>query len=184
VAAKPESQEICFVPDGDYAGVLSARLGADHPALSGGPLVSVTGESLGEHNGYARFTIGQRRGLPGGFPEPMYVVEIRPTDRAVVVGPREALLGSGVVARQVNWLVATPPGVGDPVYVRVRHRAPLVAADVVRIERGEVELALDEPVAAISAGQSLVVYDGRGRVLGGGFIEPARRPVSLPVLTA
>jgi tRNA-specific 2-thiouridylase len=109
VAEKPESQEICFVPDGDYARVLADRLGADHPALSAGPLMTLDGEVIGEHDGYARFTVGQRKGLPGGYAEPIYVVAIRPDERAVVVGPRDALLGRGVVAREVNWLVGDRP---------------------------------------------------------------------------
>lgn len=173
VAEKPESQEICFVPDGNYTNVLEQRLGADHPALNAGPLVTVDGDVIGEHDGYARFTVGQRRRLPGGFAEPMYVVAIRPNDRAVVVGPRGALLGRGVVARDVSWLVDAAPAVGDRVYARVRHRAPLAAAELVRNDAGEIELALDEPIAAITAGQSLVLYDERDRVLGGGFIASA-----------
>jgi tRNA-specific 2-thiouridylase len=180
VAAKPESQEICFVPDGDYGRVLEQRLGANHAALSAGPILSVDGDVIGEHDGYARFTVGQRKGLPGGFAEPMYVVAIRPAERAVVVGPRDALLGSGVIARSVNWLVERAPAVGEHVFVRVRHRAALAAAELVRVDGDEIELALDEPVSAITAGQSLVVYDARGRVLGGGFIEAAR-PVRAPL---
>ena len=113
----------------------------------------------------------------------MYVVEIRPADRAVVIGPREALLGRGVVAREVNWLVA-PPGVGARVEVQVRHRGAPAAAELVRVDGAEVELALDEPVAAITPGQSLVLYDG-DRVLGGGLIESsARARAPLPVMAA
>src|SRR5262249_12855060 len=134
------------------------------------------------HDGFARFTIGQRRGLPGGFREPMFVVAIRPEDRAVVIGPREELLGRGVVARGVNWLV-DPPSIGARVSVQVRHRAIAAAAEIVRIDGEEIELALDEPVSAITPGQSLVMYDGE-RVLGGGFIEAARRSRSLPVRAA
>jgi tRNA-specific 2-thiouridylase len=130
-----------------------------------------SGEIVGEHDGYARFTIGQRRGLPGGFHEPMFVVAIRPEERAVVIGPREELLGHGVVARELNWLVEPLPA-GSRVQLRVRHRAPLAEAEIVRIDGDEIELALDEPVSAIAPGQSLVLYDG-DRVLGGGFIERA-----------
>jgi tRNA-specific 2-thiouridylase len=185
VAAKPESQEICFVPDGDYARVLADRLGADHPALSAGPLMTVGGDVIGEHEGYARFTVGQRKGLPGGFAEPIYVVAIRPAERAVVVGPREALLGHGIVARGINWLTARAPEPGARVRARVRHRAPLAPAEVLRVDAAEIELALDEPVAAITAGQSLVLYDDAERVLGGGFIEAARRTrAPLPMVAA
>jgi tRNA-uridine 2-sulfurtransferase len=183
VADKVESQDICFVPDGDHARVIASRLGADAPALRRGPVVLADGRVVGEHDGFARYTVGQRRGLPGGFAQPMYVVAIRPAERAVVIGPREALLGSGVVAREVNWLGEAPP-VGAAVSVRVRHRAPPAPAEIVRVDGDEIDLALDEPVAAITPGQSLVLYDG-DRVLGGGFIEAARGGrAGLPVLAA
>jgi tRNA-specific 2-thiouridylase len=183
IADKPESQEICFVPDGDYARILEQRLPADSPALAAGPIVTSAGRVVGEHAGFARYTIGQRRGVPGGFASPMYVIAIRPEQRAVVIGGRDELLGSGLVAREVNWLADTP-AVGAPVSVRVRHRAPLARAEIVRLEGDEIEIALDEPVAAITPGQSVVFYDG-DRVLGGGFIEEARQQKrKLPVLAA
>jgi tRNA-specific 2-thiouridylase len=183
IAEKPESQEICFVPDGDYTRILEQRLPADAPALSRGPIIDSSGIIIGEHTGFARYTIGQRRGVPGGFASPMYVIAIRPEQRAVVIGTRDELLGSGVVAREVNWL-GDAPGVGGQVSVRVRHRAPLARAEIVRLDGDEIEIALDEPVAAITPGQSVVFYD-RQRVLGGGFIEAAKRQRSqLPVLAA
>jgi tRNA-specific 2-thiouridylase len=183
VAEKVESQDICFVPDGDHAKIIAARLGADAPSLSPGPVLTTAGATVGEHRGFARFTIGQRRGLPGGFAEPMYVVEIRPAERAVVIGPREALLGRGVVARGMNWLVDRP-AVGTRLELQVRHRGRPAAAELVRVDGEEVELALDEAVAAITPGQSVVLYDGN-RVLGGGFIESARTArAGLPVLAA
>jgi tRNA-uridine 2-sulfurtransferase len=184
VADKKESQEICFVPDGDYMRVLRSRLPADAPALAPGPIMLSNGRIVGEHDGYARFTIGQRRGLPGGHGQPMYVVAIRADDRAVVIGPREELLGSGMTACGVNWLVDPRPRAGDSVQVRIRHRAALAGGEVLRIGPDAVEVALDEPVAAIAPGQSVVLYDGE-RVLGGGFIEaPHVRPRSLPVMAA
>ncbi|MFN2636611.1 MAG: tRNA 2-thiouridine(34) synthase MnmA [Gemmatimonadaceae bacterium] len=183
IAEKPESQEICFVPDGDYARILEQRLPTDAPALARGPILTSSGEVVGEHNGFARYTIGQRRGVPGGFPTPMYVIAIRPTDRAIVIGPREELLGALIVARELNWL-AEPPRLGDRLTVRVRHRAPLAAAEIVRLDRQEIELALDVPVSAITPGQSVVFYDGE-RVIGGGLIEGSRNTrTSLPVLAA
>jgi tRNA-specific 2-thiouridylase len=180
IAEKPESQDICFVPDGDHAKVIARELGADAPALSRGPFVRRDGTVVGEHDGFARFTVGQRRGLPGGFREPMFVVEIRPDTRAVVIGPRPELLGKGVVAREVNWLV-DPPVAGDELEVQIRHRSRPARGTVVRVERDEVEIALDEPVSAITPGQSLVLYDG-ATVVGGGVIERARR--ELPILAA
>jgi tRNA-uridine 2-sulfurtransferase len=180
IAEKRESQDICFVPDGDHAKIIARELGAGAPALSRGPFVRRDGTVVGEHEGYARFTVGQRRGLPGGFAEPMFVVAIEPERRAVVIGPREDLLGRGVVAREVNWLVDTP-AVGTELSVQIRHHATPAAGVLVRLEGGEVELALDEPISAISPGQSVVLYQG-DRVLGGGVIERGRR--TLPVRAA
>jgi tRNA-specific 2-thiouridylase len=184
VADKVESQDICFVPDGDHAKVIAQRLGRDTPALGRGPVMLADGTVVGEHDGYARYTVGQRRGVPGGFAEPMYVVAIRPADRAVVIGPRSALLGHGVVAREINWLV-DPLLVGSRVEVQVRHRARAAPAEVVRLDGDEIELALESPVSAITPGQSVVLYDGE-RVLGGAFIERGGDAVrtTLPVLAA
>jgi tRNA-specific 2-thiouridylase len=185
VADKVESQDICFVPDGDHTAILRRRLGADAPALSSGPILRSDGSIVGRHDGFARYTIGQRRGLPGGFSEPMYVVEIRPEARAIVIGPREELLGRGVIAREINWL-SERPAIGDRIAVQVRHRAAPASAEIVRDDGAAIELALDEPVAAITPGQSLVLYDG-ARVLGGGIIERAARApgrTGLPVLAA
>ena len=187
IAEKVESQDICFVPHGDHVAVLRNHLAPDSPALGHGPIVTHDGHVVGTHDGYARFTIGQRRGLPGGFAEPMFVVEIRPHSRTVVIGPREALLGRGVVAREVNWLVDEAPRVGAHVLAQVRHRSAPARAEMLRAESGEIELALDEPLSAITPGQSLVLYDATQpeRVLGGGIIErsSASRP-GLPILAA
>ncbi len=183
VAEKVESQDICFVPDGDHTKIIRQRLGADAPSLARGPIVTTDGLVVGEHEGHARYTIGQRRGLPGGFAAPMYVVAIRPADRAVVIGPREQLLGRGLIARGVNWLV-DPPAVGTMLEVQVRHRARAVPAELVRREGDVVELALQEPVAAITPGQSAVLYRG-AQLLGGGFIDAALgQRLALPVLAA
>src|SRR3954465_13144596 len=133
IAEKPESQEICFVPDGNYARILEQRLPTGSPALARGPIITSSGRVVGEHAGFARYTIGQRRGVPGGFPEPMYVIAIRRGRRAVVLGSRDELLGGGLVAREVNWLGDAPP-LGATVSVRVRHRAPLARAEIVRLD--------------------------------------------------
>jgi tRNA-uridine 2-sulfurtransferase len=181
IAEKRESQDICFVPDGDHTRVIARVLGSDSPSLAAGPLLLRDGTVVGEHMGYARFTVGQRRGLPGGFAEPMFVVAIEPATRAVVIGTRHELLGRGVVVREVNWLVDTAPAVGTELAVQIRHRARPVAGVVVRATGDEVEVALDEAASAISPGQSCVFYSG-DRVLGGGVIEHGRR--SLPVRAA
>src|SRR5690349_23765454 len=140
VAEKTESQDICFVPDGDHTKIIRQRLGDDAAALAPGPFMRSDGTVVGTHAGFARFTIGQRRGLPGGFREPMFVIAIRPADRAVIIGPREELLGRGVIAREVNWLVDAPR-VGTHVEIQVRHRAAAARAEIVRLENDEIELA-------------------------------------------
>jgi tRNA-specific 2-thiouridylase len=183
VAEKQESQEICFVPDGNYVRILEQHLGANAPALSSGPIVTSDGHHVGDHTGYARFTIGQRRGLPGGFAHPMYVIAIRPHERAVVIGTRDELMGRGVTAREINWLVDPPP-LGATVHVRIRHRAPLARGEIIRLDGDAIEIALDEPVLAITPGQSIVLYQG-STVMGGGFIETAHGGRALlPVMAA
>jgi len=168
-ADKEESVEICFVPDGDYVKVLERRLPADAPALTPGPLVTVGGTVVGEHAGFARYTIGQRRGLPGGSPQPMYVVDIRPETREVVIGSGDDLFGHDVTLAEVNWLApALTPG--DDVRVQCRYRARAVPGTVVETGDAGLTLRLAEPVRAITPGQSGVLYDEDGRLLGGGVI--------------
>ena len=169
-AEKQESVEICFVPDDNYVAVLEQRLPADAPALAPGPLVTTNGEVIGEHDGFARYTVGQRRGLPGGFAEPLYVVAIRPETREVVVGPGAALFGHAVSLEEVNWL-AEPLSLEDTVWVQCRYRAHAVPGTVAALGDGHVALRLAEPVRAISPGQSGVLYDADERLLGGGVID-------------
>jgi tRNA-specific 2-thiouridylase len=168
-AEKPESVEICFVPDDDYAGVLERHLPADAPALAPGPLVTTTGQVIGQHRGYARYTIGQRKGLPGGSAEPRFVVAIRPERREVVVGSADELAGHSVTLEEINWL-APPLRMGDRCEVQIRHRSRGVPATVVERSADRVRLALEAPARAITPGQSGVLYDDEGRVLGGGVI--------------
>jgi tRNA-specific 2-thiouridylase len=171
-ADKPESQEICFVPTGDYRDLLRKRLDVGHDAFRPGSIVDTRGRVVGSHDGYAGFTVGQRRGLPGGFSEAMFVLEIRPGTREVVVGPREALFKDSVRLGDLNWLAA-PPEEGDEVLLQLRHRAPAVAATVARVEEeaeGEAWLFhLLRPQPAVTPGQSGVVFEGE-RMLGGGRI--------------
>ena len=168
-ADKPESVEICFVPDDDYVGVLERHLPADAPALTPGPLVTTAGDLVGEHGGYARYTIGQRRGLPGGFGEARYVVAIRPERREVVIGTVDELEGHRVRLEELNWL-ADPLVPGDECQVQVRHRARGVPATVAAVEDGSLDLVLATPIRAITPGQSGVLYSADDRVLGGGVI--------------
>ncbi len=171
-ADKPESVEICFVPNDDYAAVLEKHLPANAPSLIPGPLVTTSGEVIGQHDGFARYTVGQRRGLPGGRALPLYVVGIRPDTREVVVGDADALLGCEVVLEELNWL-ADPLAPGARCRVQVRYRADGVDATVRRATPERIILDLDTPVRAIAPGQSGVMYDIADRVLGGGVIGGA-----------
>ena len=171
VADKPDSQDICFVPDGDYARVIEKlRPGAADP----GDIVGMDGRVLGQHRGIIHYTIGQRRGLGiGGLDEPLYVVRLDPELRRVVVGPRSALATRRVPVHTVNWL-----GDGDfeaqaewPARVRVRSTRPPAEAVIRPLgpNRAEVELAAAEE--GVSPGQACVFYAAEGsRVLGGGWI--------------
>jgi tRNA-uridine 2-sulfurtransferase len=168
-ADKEESVEICFVPNDDYASVLERHLPADAPALVPGPLVTTTGEVIGEHRGYGRYTIGQRKGLPGGFGRARYVVAIRPEQREVVIGGAEDLAGHSVHLEELNWL-AEPLEPGDRCEIQIRYRARGAPAVVLKRDAERLSLALETPVRAITPGQSGVIYGSGGRVLGGGVI--------------
>ena len=169
-ADKPESQEICFVPTGDYRDLLEKRLEARHPALEPGRIIGRDGEVLGEHSGYANFTVGQRKGLGGGFGQPLYVIEIRADSREVVVGTAAEGASGGVEIGELNWLT-TPPPDGSPIHVQIRYRTSAVPATVHPTD-GRFTLAFDEPQRAVTPGQSAVFFEGE-RVLGGGRIERA-----------
>jgi len=169
-ADKPESQEICFVPTGDYTDFLADRLGSGHPALSPGELVTRDGTVVGRHDGYGRYTVGQRKGLGGGHGRRLYVLGVTPAENRVVVGTNDELYRDDVVLGDVNWLNAAPAP-GETVRVRLRHRAPLVDAVV---EPGEndatVRLRLAAPQRAVTPGQSGAVYRD-DILLGGGRIR-------------
>jgi len=167
-ADKPESQEICFVPTGDYRDLLQRRLDPSDPAFTPGTIVDRDGEVLGEHPGYANFTVGQRRGLPGGFPEALFVLQIRPEAREVVVGPRNELFTDRVEVDDLNWLVDEDDVEGE-IQVQLRHRAPAAAA-VLSLDGSSARLSLADPQPAVTPGQSAVIFRG-DRVLGGGRIR-------------
>lgn len=168
-ADKKESVDICFVPDGDYTAVLERHLGSEAPALAPGPFLSTGGDVIGNHDGYARYTIGQRRGLPGGYSEPMFVVGIDPAERAVVIGTAEELYGHNAELEEVNWLV-DPLSVGDSCELQIRYRSRPVPARITGSCNGRIRLELNEPARAITPGQSGVLYDGR-KLLGGGILS-------------
>ena len=168
VAQKPDSQDICFVPEGRY-GDLVAKLRPE--ASEPGEIVDLDGNVIGRHVGIAHFTVGQRKGLGASAPEPLYVVRIEPALRRVVVGPRAALGARRVPLADVNWLGATRPAVGLRCAVKLRSgHAPVAATLALEGEGGEA--LLDEPAFAVAPGQACVVYDG-DRMLGGGWIRRA-----------
>ncbi len=167
VAAKPDSQEICFVPDGDYATFIEKAA----PELKkSGAVVNQAGDVVGGHGGVHRFTIGQRKGLGLSLKEPLYVLAIRPETAQVVVGPREALGRAALTASQVNWVSGIPVQEWTGVHAQIRHRHLAAAARVREIDTARVEVEFDEPQSAITPGQSVVFYDG-DICLGGGWID-------------
>jgi tRNA-uridine 2-sulfurtransferase len=167
VADKQESQEICFVPDGDYASFVSRE--AD-PADRSGPIVDEQGRELGRHAGVHNFTVGQRRGLGLAATRPLYVLAVEPASRRVVVGDGERLLSDRLVARGVNWL-SVPEPVGEiRARVRIRYRHAEADATVRPLPGGRAEVRFEAGQRAIAPGQATVFYDGEV-CLGGGWIE-------------
>jgi len=167
VAEKPDSQEICFVPDGDYAAFIERKTG---DLDSGGAIVNQSGDVLGRHGGVHRFTVGQRKGLGVAAAEPLYVLQLRPADKTVVVGPRPELERTGLVASQVNWIAGAPPSGPLRVTAQIRHRHQAAAGTVQALEHARASMEFDSPVIAITPGQAVVFYDG-DIVVGGGWID-------------
>ena len=172
VAAKPDSQDICFVPTGGYAAIVEKlRPGAVEP----GDIVHVDGTKLGSHAGVIHFTIGQRKGIGigGGVTagEPLYVVGVDAASRIVTVGPRAALGRDRVTLREVNWL-GEPGATQARVAVKLRSAQPAVPATLHIGAGGSAEVSLDEPQFGVAPGQACVFYQG-SRVMGGGWIASA-----------
>ena len=179
VAAKPDSQDICFVPQGSYAAIVERlRPEAGEP----GDIVDQNGRVLGRHNGIAHFTVGQRKGLGIAATEPFYVLRLDPENRRVIVGPKSALCETCVHLGELNWLgPPLQPGEMVPVSAKLRSTQPPVSATLhAGAATGAAELLLSEPAGAIAPGQAAVLYDGE-RLLGGGWI---RRVPENPALQA
>lgn len=165
VAEKPESQDICFVPDGDYIRFLEERRG---PGTMDGEIVHVDGTVLGRHEGTYRYTIGQRRGLGLSWPEPLYVIAIDATNKRVVVGERHHLRVRRCTLAEVNWLI-DQPAVPVETACRIRYRHQEVPAVLTPLADGRVEVEFREPQFGVTPGQAAVFY-AEDRVLGGGWI--------------
>lgn len=167
VTQKPDSQEICFVPDGDYARFIEKRA---PEATRPGTIVDPGGRVLGTHAGVHRFTIGQRKGLGLSSTEPLYVLEIKPDEARVVVGSRDDLGRTRLTASEVNWISGTAAADWLRVTAQIRHRHAAAPARVRRTDEGRAELEFDAPQTAITPGQAVVFYND-DEVLGGGWID-------------
>ena len=167
VADKPDSQEICFVPDGDYATFVARRA----PEINRtGSIVDQHGRPLGTHGGIHRFTVGQRKGLGVSSSVPLYVLRIDADTREIMVGPRHALDQTRLIASDVNWIAIDAPVDWLPVTAQIRHRHRPGAARVRALPDHRAELIFDTPQAAITPGQAVVFYDD-DVVVGGGWID-------------
>ena len=166
VARKPDSHEICFVPDGDHAAFIERRA---PDAVRPGRIVDAAGRTLGRHAGVHRFTVGQRRGLGLAGHAPLYVTALDAAAARVTVGPRSALERTTLRAAEVNWIAGRPPSGRLRVTAQIRHRHPAAAARVSPLENGAAQVQFDAPQPAIAPGQAVVFYQD-ATVLGGGWI--------------
>jgi len=171
-AEKPESQEICFVPDGDYARFVEdySRSEMGRAAALEGEIVTADGRVLAEHRGLHRYTIGQRRGIGVASGEPLYVVRIDVPRNQLVVGKRGELMSESLSATGVNWVSIAPPDKPVRARVRIRYRAAEATATITPTGTAEVRVNFDAPQQAVTPGQATVFYDG-DLVLGGGWIK-------------
>jgi len=166
---KPDSQEICFAPDDDYAAILESTAPR---ALTPGDIIDSSGAVLGRHEGYGRFTIGQRRGLRIAAGVPMYVTKIDPVSAAVTIGPRDEVMSRNLTASRANWHADVPERFSATAQIRYNHSGQAAEVKLTGDNTFAVEFA--EPVSAITPGQAVVLYDG-DHMLGGGWIETAKR---------
>jgi tRNA-specific 2-thiouridylase len=171
-ADKPESQEICFVAGGDYHALLAERRGY---AATPGPIVDATGSVLGEHTGYAHYTVGQRHGLGIALGEAVYVREVEPATNTVVIGRRDEVATHRFEVSGRHFIAGDPPAERFEASVRIRHRAPDVACEVTIASDDRLAIETAEPVWAPAPGQGAVLYDGE-ECLGGGRIARPRPP--------
>lgn len=165
-AHKKDSQDICFVPDGDYAGFISRTTGHDSPV---GDFIDVSGNILGQHKGFVRYTRGQHKGLALSIEPPLYVLDKDPRTHAIRLGPNEALFEQELFAEDMNWISIPSLTTSIRVTAKTRHSQREAAATVNPLSDGRVQVIFDEPQRAITGGQAVVFYDG-DVVVGGGTI--------------
>jgi tRNA-specific 2-thiouridylase len=173
VAEKPDSQEICFVPNGDYAAFIDAyfREKGVAPERTHGEIVDTAGRVMGEHQGVHHFTVGQRRGLRVAAGQPLYVIATQPEAQRVIVGRNEDLLRARLFAKDVNWISIAPIARPTRAQVKIRNKHEAAGATLHPTpDAARVEVHFDEPQRAVTPGQAAVFYDG-DLVLGGGWIE-------------
>ncbi len=166
-ANKPDSQEICFVPDKDYAGFIERRKGMTYPT---GEFVDLNGNVLGRHQGIIRYTIGQRKGLGIAFGKPMFVIKIDSETGRIVLGEKGTEFSANLIASNLNFISVPKFENGMRVFAKVRYSA-LPAMAEVYMHGDEIEVVFDEPQRAVTPGQAVVFYDEAGRVMGGGIIK-------------
>ncbi len=171
VASKPESQEICFIPDKDYGSFIERYLAEGSRP---GPILDREGRELGQHRGIIYYTVGQRRGLGLSGPRPYYVIAIDPVRNAVIVGHEEDLYSDELLAEEVNWVSIAPPTAPITVTAKIRYRAPEVPAVVTPRADGTVHVRFARPQKAVTPGQAVVFYQG-DELVGGGTIAVAAR---------
>ena len=168
VAEKPESRDICFVPDGDYAGFIERR---DEDARdAAGVFVDASGRELGRHGGVHRFTVGQRKGLGLSAPAPLYVLSLDAGGQRVLVGPRSALERTSLEATEVSWVAGAPPDGPRRALAQIRYQHAAAPGVLTPVDGGGARFAFDAPQPAVAPGQAAVFYDG-DEVIGGGWIS-------------
>ncbi|MDZ7260864.1 MAG: tRNA 2-thiouridine(34) synthase MnmA [candidate division KSB1 bacterium] len=171
-ANRGESQEICFIPDNDYARFLKERLPTVLERIGEGDILDVTGQILGRHRGYPFYTIGQRKGLGIAVGRPLYVTQIEPQTNRIVVGDKDDLLSRGLIAEKVNWIAIEMLCSELEVEAKIRYKAPAARATITPLGPDTVRLLFENPQPAVTPGQSVVFYD-KDVVVGGGIISEA-----------
>ncbi len=167
-AKKPDSQEICFVPDKDYAGFIKRRTGKDYPT---GKFVDLNGNVLGEHKGIIHYTVGQRKGLGIAFGKPMFVLKVDSETGNVVLGEKGTEFSANLIAEKLNFISVPKGEDGMRVLAKVRYSAMPAEAELYMVNENTAEVVFDTPQRAVTPGQAVVFYEEDGTVIGGGIIR-------------